>query len=75
MHTKHCLTNLINMDKNEKYWIAFAVLEELKTTPTNMGTPLEEAIMSIPILQSVLMRKITKGKSKYKEDYEFERKI
>ena len=40
-----------------------------------MGTPLEEAIMSIPILQSVLMRKITKGKSKYKEDYEFERKI
>ena len=42
MFTKLCLTNLIKIDKKQEYAIALKVLDELKSTPTNMGTIFEK---------------------------------
>jgi hypothetical protein len=32
----------MNLSKEQEYAIAFKVLDELKSTPTNMGTPFEK---------------------------------
>ena len=50
--------SLTNIDKKQEYAIALKVLDELKSTPTNMGTIFERAIEYIPLIQGELLRKI-----------------
>lgn len=52
----------MNLSKEQEYAIAFKVLDELKSTPTNMGTPFERAIDYIPLIQGELLRKFCKKK-------------